>query len=39
LEVDQELHCRVLTPGASPLLFEPDISWGTFQGLNIIHDY
>ncbi len=39
LEVDEELRARVLSPDASPLLFEPDVQWDKFQGANIIHDY
>ncbi len=39
LEVDEDLNWRVLSPGASPLLFERDMDWGTFTGANIIHDY
>jgi hypothetical protein len=39
IEVDQELHWRVQSPGASPLLFEPDMQWDTFRGPNIVHDY
>jgi hypothetical protein len=39
LEVDEELHWRVISRGASPLLFEPDIQWDTFTKPNIIHDY
>jgi hypothetical protein len=39
LEVDEELHWRVLTAGASPLLFEPDVDWSRFKAANIVHDY
>ena len=39
LEVDDELRWTVLSDGAEPLLFEPDIAWSTFRGENIIHDY
>jgi len=39
IEVDNELRWRVQSPGARPLLFEPDIQWNTFQDQNIIHDY
>jgi hypothetical protein len=39
LEVDEELRWRVISQGASPLLFEPDVDWSTFRGRNIIHDY
>ena len=39
LEVDDELQWNVLTQGASPLLFEPDMDWASFRGANIIHDY
>ncbi|MGB9106562.1 MAG: hypothetical protein WCC59_17555 [Terriglobales bacterium] len=37
IEVDDDLG--VLSPGASPLLFEPDMNWQSFHGRNIIHDY
>src|SRR5215472_7626686 len=30
---------NVLSEGASPFLFEPDMNWTTFSGANIIHDY
>lgn len=39
MEVDEHLRFRVVSRGAFPLLFEPDIDWGTFLGANIIHDY
>ena len=39
LEVDDELRWKIRSPGASPLLFEPDVQWSTFHGQNIIHDY
>jgi len=39
MEVDEQLQFRVLSLGASPLLFEPDIDWAKFRGANIIHDY
>jgi hypothetical protein len=39
VEVDEDLNWRVLSRGASPLLFERDMDWGTFTGTNIIHDY
>ncbi len=39
LEVDEELHSRVLTAEASPLLFEPEVQWDKFEAPNIIHDY
>jgi hypothetical protein len=39
IEVDDELRWRVLSPSASPLLFEPDIEWNAFRSENIIHDY
>jgi len=39
MEVDEELHWRVVSRGASPLLFEPDMQWDSFRGANIIHDY
>jgi hypothetical protein len=37
--VDEELRWRLLSPGASPLLFEPDIDWNRFRAANIIQDY
>lgn len=39
MEVDEHLRFRVVSRGALPLIFEPDIDWGTFHGANIIHDY
>ena len=39
IEVDEKLRSRVLSHGTSPLIFEPDMDWSTFQGANIIHDY
>jgi hypothetical protein len=39
IEVDEELRWRLISRGASPLLFEPEIQWDTFRGRNIIHDY
>jgi len=39
IEVDDDLRWQVLSDGASPLLFEPDINWASFRGINIIHDY
>jgi len=39
MEVDEQLRYRVLSPGASPLIFEPDIDWKSFRQANIIHDY
>ena len=39
MEVDDRLQFRVLSSGASPLIFEPEMDWLTFRGANIIHDY
>jgi hypothetical protein len=39
LEVDQELRWRVLSPGISPLLFEPTMDWANFHAPSIVHDY
>lgn len=39
IEVNEELTWKVISAGASPLLFEPDMNWETFAGANIIHDY
>lgn len=39
LQVDHRLRFRVLSRGASPLIFEPDMNWDNFRGANIIHDY
>jgi hypothetical protein len=39
MDVDERLRFRVLSPGALPLLFEPDMDWSSFRGANIIHDY
>ena len=32
-------RANVISVGASPLLFEPDMDWKSFSGANIIHDY
>jgi hypothetical protein len=37
--MDDQLQWSVLSHGASPLLFEPDIQWGAFREPNIIRDY
>ena len=39
IDVDEELVWKVVSAGASPLLFEPDMNWKAFSGANIIHDY
>lgn len=39
IEVDDQLGWKVVSAGASPLLFEPDMDWKAFSGSNIIHDY
>ncbi len=39
IEVDQDLHYKVNTPGADPLIFEPQLDWDTFAEPNIIHAY
>ncbi len=39
LSVDNELHYQVQTGGADPLVFEPQLDWGTFTEPNIIHSY
>ena len=39
LDVDEHMRFQVVSSGASPLIFAPDIDWGTFRGANIIHDY
>ena len=39
LDADEELNWKVVSPDASPLLFEPDMNWKAFAGANIIHDY
>jgi hypothetical protein len=39
IEVDEELNWKLLSVGASPVLFEPDMNWKAFSGQNIIHDY
>jgi hypothetical protein len=39
MDVDERLRFRVLSRGASPLIFEPDMNWNNFSGANIIHDY
>jgi len=37
--IDSELKCQVREKAAQPLLFEPDVDWRAFTGVNIIHDY
>ena len=37
--VADDLDARVVSAGATPLLFMPDMNWTTFRGANIIHDY
>jgi hypothetical protein len=39
LVVDSELDYRVTAGGPSPLVFEPDIDWSTFQDPTIIDGY
>jgi hypothetical protein len=39
MEVDEELRWHLMSPDASPLLFEPGMQWESFRGQNIIHDY
>jgi len=39
IEVNDELAWNVVSEGASPLLFEPDVDWNKFSGVNIIDDY
>ena len=36
---DSELRWELKTPGAKPLIFEPDIDWSRFGKSNIIEDY
>jgi hypothetical protein len=37
--VTDALDVRAMSPGATPLLFMPDMNWRAFRGANIIHDY
>ncbi|MGH9321909.1 MAG: hypothetical protein ACRD21_16935 [Vicinamibacteria bacterium] len=39
LRVDVEGDVEVLEPGASPLLFEPEIDWERFTKPHIIDDF
>ncbi len=39
MTLDSDLHYRVLTAGAMPLVFEPDVDWEIFTDPNIIHAY
>ena len=39
LQIDSDLNCRVLSPGADPYVFEPHLDWSRFTAPNIIHDY
>ena len=37
--VGSDLRHEVIVGGSEPLLFEPEIDWGTFSEPNIIHAY
>lgn len=39
LELDSDLDFRVLSTGADPYVFEPQIDWQSFSAPSIIHDY
>jgi hypothetical protein len=39
LEVDGLGDVRVLSSGASPLLFEPEVDWEHFRKPNILDDF
>lgn len=39
ITLDSELAWSVEESEADPLVFEPDVDWGHFEGSNIIHDY
>ena len=39
LTVDSEMHYEAELAGPSPLFFEPQIDWPSFQEPNIIHAY
>ena len=39
LQIDSDLNCAVLSPGADPYVFEPHLDWSSFTAPNIIHDY
>jgi hypothetical protein len=39
IHLDSDLHARVEETGAAPLIFEPQVDWGTFTGRTIIDDY
>jgi hypothetical protein len=37
--MDQDLNYTVHSPGAEPLIFEPELNWDKFAEPNIIHAY
>jgi hypothetical protein len=39
LTLDSELMWSHEEVDANPLVFEPDVDWSHFKGVNIIHDY
>ncbi len=39
LEIDSEMHCRVLSEGASPLLTVPMVDFRRLEAPNIIDDF
>jgi len=39
LTLDSELQYSVKDPGATPLVFVPDVDWAHFTGPNIIHAF
>lgn len=39
IQVNHDLKYIVHSPGAEPLIFEPDLNWDKFAEPNIIHAY
>lgn len=39
IQMDQDLNYTVHSPGAEPLIFEPELNWDKFAEPNIIHAY
>jgi hypothetical protein len=37
--IDHQLNYSVLEGGSEPLVFEPDVDWGSFSDPNIIDGY
>jgi hypothetical protein len=39
IEMDSDLNYRLADADARPLVFMPDLDWGSFREPNIIHAY